>query len=266
MKFKIDHDYHIHSYLTPCAGHPPAQNAKTILEYGKKNGLQHLCITDHFWDTENLPPMETAWFKKYDYSYIKQILPFPEDSECRMHLGCETDMDMFFTVGVSEKLYDKLDFIIVATSHLHGRRWTIREENVSVADRAALYMERNHRLLDTDLPFHKVGLAHFTCSLMEYKSDGTYLDILNHITDAEYREFFERAAKAGLGIELNCNRKEISVEAVLRPYRIAKECGCKFYLGSDAHTPDDFAGAIERFSAMIDALGLSEEDKFRPLG
>ena len=266
MKFQIDHDYHIHSYLTPCAGHPPAQNTETFLAYAKANGLKHLCITDHFWDSENVPPMETAWFKKYDYPYIRQILPFPEDAECRMHLGCETDMDMFFTVGVSEKLYDKLEFILVATSHLHGRRWTISPDNVTVADRASLYMERNHKLLDMDLPFHKVGIAHFTCDLMQYKCEGTYVDILNHITDTEYRDFFSRAAKKGVGIELNTYAHEASNEAIMRPYRIAKDCGCKFFLGSDAHAPEGFHDAMERFSALINALDLTEEDKFRPFG
>ena len=266
MKYKIDNDLHIHSYLSPCAGHPPSQNAENILAYGKKNGLKHLCITDHFWDSENVPPMETAWFKKSDFPYIQRILPLPKDEECHLHFGCETDMDMFFTVGVSDKLYDKLEFIIVATSHLHGRRWTIREDNVSVADRAALYMERNHKLLDMDLPFHKVGLAHFTCDLMQYKGEGTYIDILNHVTDAEYCELFSRAAKAGMGIELNVTMAEATNPATLRPYRLAKECGCKFYLGSDAHSLEGFSDAMLRFQTIVDALQLTEEDKFHPFG
>jgi histidinol phosphatase-like PHP family hydrolase len=266
MEYLIDHDYHIHSYLTPCAGHPPAQNAENILKYGKGMGMKHLCITDHFWDSENVLPMESAWFKNYNYPYISRILPFPEDGECKLHLGCETDMDLSFNIGVSEKLYDKLEFIIVATSHLHGQGWTITEDNITVKDRAALYLERNHRLLDMDLPFHKVGLAHFTCSLIDYKCQGSNIDILNHITDLEYRELFSRAAKAGMGIELNTEPYEAENEATLRPYRIAKECGCKFYLGSDAHTPEAFNTAGERFRSVIDALELTEEDKFRPFG
>jgi len=263
MKYQIDHDYHIHSYLTPCAGHPPAQNAENILAYGKRMGMKHLCITDHFWDSENVSPMESAWFKNYGYPYVSRILPLPADEECKLHLGCETDMDLFFNVGVSDKLYDKLEFIIVATSHLHAPGWTVREDNTSVADRAAIYMERNHKLLDMDLPFRKVGLAHPTCELIDYKCTGSYLDILNYVTDKEYRELFSRAAAVGMGIELNMTLEEASQEAALRPYRIAKDCGCKFYLGSDAHTPGGLEGARERFEIMINALELSENDKFR---
>ena len=45
-------------------------------------------------------------------------------------------------------------------------------------------------------------------------------------------------------------------------FKIEKECGCKFYLGSDAHERHAFDGANEAFSRAIDILDLKEEDKF----
>jgi len=70
----------------------------------------------------------------------------------------------------------------------------------------------------------------------------------------------------GLGIELNMGHGELTDpakrETVLRPYFIAKEQGCRFYLGSDAHHPSDLDGAMTRFSLMVDALDLTENDKF----
>ena len=41
------------------------------------------------------------------------------------------------------------------------------------------------------------------------------------------------------------NFSEEEKETILRPYRIAKRCGCKFYCGSDAHTPSEFEGYKE---------------------
>ena len=64
-------------------------------------------------------------------------------------------------------------------------------------------MERNHALLDMKLPFEKMGLAHFTCSLMARNCEGSHVDILNEISDSSYAEFFERVAKSGMGVELN---------------------------------------------------------------
>ena len=52
------------------------------------------------------------------------------------------------------------------------------------------------------------------------------------------------------------------LESILRPYKIAKKCGCKFYLGSDAHTQDGFIGAKENFEKIVDLLELEESDKF----
>lgn len=38
MKFQIDHDYHIHSFLSTCSS-DPAETPEAILRYGEENGL-----------------------------------------------------------------------------------------------------------------------------------------------------------------------------------------------------------------------------------
>ena len=45
-------------------------------------------------------------------------------------------------------------------------------------------------------------------------------------------------------------------------YRLAKEEGCKFYLASDAHHPDQLDIIPERAPAVVEALGLTEDDQF----
>ena len=47
-------------------------------------------------------------------------------------------------------------------------------------------------------------------------------------------------------------------------FKIAKECGCKFYFGSDAHHPFEFDLLKDRADFFINALDLTEDDKFRP--
>ena len=52
------------------------------------------------------------------------------------------------------------------------------------------------------------------------------------------RRLFAKAAQHGVGIELNSSDMNFLNEeesVVLRPCKIIKRCGCKFYLGSDAH-------------------------------
>ena len=84
--------------------------------------------------------------------------------------------------------------------------------------------------------------------------------------EEELRQVFAKAAKVGAGIEINSDDmkfKPEECETILRPYRIAKEVGCKFYMGSDAHRPSALEEAKEVYERIIDLLGLKEDDKFR---
>lgn len=259
MKYAIDHDLHLHSHLSSCS-RDPEQTNEAILNYAGQLGLRHICLTDHFWDST----VEGAsnWYKPQNYEHISKALPLPKSDGIRFDFGCETDFDRNMTLGISRETIDKLDFVIVPTSHLHMAGFTIDEDLASVTGRAKYYMKRNHALLDMELPFHKMGLAHFTCVLLAKKCEGSRDDIINSITDSEYAEFFERVSAKGMGIELNTGISDASNESALRPYRIAKACGCKFYLGSDAHTATELQYSLARFVSIVDALELTEEDKF----
>lgn len=259
MKFIIDHDLHLHSQLSSCSGHP-GQTTEALLNYAREQGFRHICITDHFWD--EAVPGASDWYRPQNLPHIAQSLPLPEAEGITFHFGCETDFNRFNTLGISRETLDKLDFVIVPTSHLHMIGVNIAPEDTSVDRRAEYYMARNHALLDMDLPFTKMGLAHFTCCLLDRGCEGSYVDILDAITDEQYAEFFERLAASGMGLEINTSLQDASIESVLRPYRIARACRCKFYLGSDAHTPNELRDARPRFEAMVDALGLTEDDKF----
>ena len=65
------------------------------------------------------------------------------------------------------------------------------------------------------------------------------------------------------GCETELNKGfTLGADVVLRPYIIAKQCGCKFYCGSDAHHPNALDRAKAIFERTIDLLKLTEEDKF----
>ena len=87
---------------------------------------------------------------------------------------------------------------------------------------------------------------------------------LSLIKDEDMKRLFAKAAKLGLGIELNVGAWELSESALpetIRPYRIAAECGCKFYLGSDAHAPDELN--LANPARMAELLCLDETQKFK---
>lgn len=262
MQYIVDHDLHIHSQLSLCSGHPEQTPAR-ILQYAVQNHFKTICLTDHFWD-ENVPGAP-GWYQAQNMEHIRAALPLPEAEGVRFLFGCETEMDKHFTVGISDKVFDKLDFIIVPINHLHMTDFTIDREMDAPDRRADWYVRRFDALLDMDLPFHKLGLAHLTCRLIDQRTPEAHLDVLDYISDDTFRELFTKTAARGCGVELNFTYrayKASQLDRALRPYRIAADCGCRFYFGSDAHVPEELDKAYANFTDIRDALGLTEDQKF----
>lgn len=263
MKFKIDHDYHIHSQLSSCS-RDPEQTPDRILQYAKENGLSRICLTDHYWDSA--VDGASQWYRPQDFDHIANAMPLPQDEKVEFLFGCETDMDQLMTVGIPAARFDEFDFIIIPTTHLHMTGFTISNEDAESNERRAqLWVERLDALLHKSLPFGKIGLAHLVCGLIKRESREEYLNVLSLIPDAEMERLFTMAAELGCGIELNQSDMSFGddeADVVLRPFRIAKSCGCKFYLGSDAHHPTEFKKSKGVFERAVTLLDLKESDKF----
>lgn len=262
MKYKIDHDYHIHSLLSSCSSDPD-ETPERILRYGEELGFTDLCLTDHLWDS--LIPCQDGWYEPQNVEHVMHSLPLPQGKNTRFHFGCETEMGTGGIIALHKDNFDKFDFIIVPTTHLHFG-FDI-SKNADARERAEAYVNRFEALLNYDLPFRKVGIAHLACELL---LSGRRAEVLDLVDKNRLAEAFKAAANKGMGIELNAcdfnfkNENEVQRQTVIGIFRLAKEQGCKFYLGSDAHHPKDLTVAYERFSFAIDALDLTEDDKFRP--
>ncbi|MBR6556145.1 MAG: hypothetical protein IKT60_01825 [Clostridia bacterium] len=262
MKFQIDHDLHIHSGLSLCSN-DPQQNPEAILNYARSNGLRTVCIADHYWD-ESIPGA-SGWYAMQNTAHITAALPLPQAEGIDFLFGCETEWDRFNTLAIGREMMEKLDFIVVPLTHFHMKGYTLFDgQRESAQTLAKAWLDRLDIFLSRDLPFHKMGLAHLTTYGIDIDSWENYIAALNCIPQAELERVMRRAAKAGVGIELNaCDMKcsDADLEAVLRIYRAAKTAGCKFYLGSDAHHPEEFGGVSAYFALAIDTLGLTEDDK-----
>lgn len=265
MRYKIDHDYHIHTRLSLCS-EDDGQTPAAILELAKRRNLKKICLTDHFWD-ETVPcnTMVNWWYEQQNYPHIAQSLPLPTDPAVEFLFGCEADMDSDDTIGLSRERVDEFGFIIVATTHFHhmgGEKWGDRSNAVL----ARRWVERFDAVLNADLPFHRVGIAHLACDLINGKSRADYLETLDLIPQNEMERLFSRAKEVGMGIELNCGDMRFDdneADTILRLFRTAKYCGCKFYLASDAHERHNFDDSNDYlFERGITALSLTESDKF----
>ena len=93
-------------------------------------------------------------------------------------------------------------------------------------------------------PFQPVGFGAYRMEAQSLISDNTY------------GELFTMASKRGIGLEINGSTNN---EESFRLYGIAKECGCKFTLGTDAHSRKALAN-LENTQPILDRLAMTEDD------
>lgn len=259
MRYIADHDFHIHSTISPCC-HDENQTPENILKYAKENGLKQICLTNHLWDEKVKSP--SVWHEKQRFGCLAEALPLPQDENVEFLFGAEADMDYEYTVGVSEERYDIFDFIVIPTTHLHLAGYTVKEKIQTPEEAAEHWVKRLDELLKKDLPWHKTGIAHLTCN---HILKGRAPEVIKLLDDKVLYNLFQKCSEKGVGIELNMKTLALSQEEkdiLLRPYFIAKDCGCKFYLGSDSHKLDALKTSKENFEDIITLLDLKETDKF----
>lgn len=263
MKYCIDHDYHIHTYLSSCS-QEPEQTKENILLYAKRNNLKSICLTDHYWDSA--VPGASRWYTPQNYDHISKSLPLPCEDGIKYMFGCETDLKSDLTLGIPKERFNDFDFIIIPTTHLHMKGFTVSSDaHEDSAERASLWVKRLDAVLNMDLPFHKIGIAHLACSLTDPRSPENHIKTLSLISREEMERLFTKAASLGCGIEINQSDAQDAMtksETIFDMFKVAKSCGCKFYLGSDSHSPRGFVDTTKCFEYAIDMLGLTEDDKF----
>ncbi len=259
MKYIADHDFHIHTTVSSCC-RDENQTPDRLLQYALQNDFHKVCITNHFWD--ETVKSEAEWHPAHTYERLKTVLPLPKSEKATLLFGAEIDIDYNGVLGISPQILDEMDFVTVATTHLHLAGNTVREKIQTPDEAAQIWLQKIRTLLQMDLPFHKMGIAHLTCGHIMKGSTPQVIELLPH---KDLYEIFEDCATKGVGIELNMKTLAMDEEVkqiLLRPYYIAKDCGCKFYLGSDSHKGTALETAKAEFESIITLLDLQENDKF----
>lgn len=267
MKFPIDHDLHCHTFVSGCSL-DPEQNPAAILAFAKAHGYTAMCTTDHLWDPA--APGVFTCYKRQTMELQKSILPLPREDGIRFEFGCETEwrgiVDGKPTLGLAPEHYGEFGFIIVPPNHFHFRPFVRPDECDTPQKVAELLVTRLEELQEMPLPWEKVGIAHMNCGLV-FK-EGRPSDVFDAIDEDRYRAAMRFFAAQGAGIELNCSsfgNPDFAAhpESHLRLFRMAKDEGCRFYLGSDAHHPAELMDVPNRAPAIIEALGLEGKHLYR---
>jgi len=269
---KVTHDFHIHTYLSLCAPDKTG-TVENYVESAKKHGLKKIGFANHFWGSNSGDPeyYKNVRMNPYDYyltqnyEYISQIRPEIKAVDCgdiKLYFGCEAEYDPFKRgIAVTPEQAEELDFIIVPNSHTH---MMMQKSLYEPYEKHIEFMfQAFYDIVNCDLSKYVTAIAHpFQAVASPYDRN-----ILNKlITDDRYKKAFDAAAQKGIAIEINVfplsAGSENAVEKLeedIRMFLLAKECGCKFIFGSDAHIISEhkyFSDADK----ISDILGLTEED------
>ncbi|NLF21620.1 MAG: PHP domain-containing protein [Lentisphaerae bacterium] len=261
MSTFVTHDYHFHSTLSACC-HDECMRPETVLAHAAEHGFEEICLTDHLWDPD--VPGASSWYRPQGIRHVRSALPLPRHERVRFFFGCETEYCGGGKLGLSRAHFDEFDFVVIPTTHMHMRGFVRPEAVVTEAQMVELYVDRLEELVRLDLPWNKVGIAHLTCNLL-FK-EGDVGAILRQLDEARLLRVFDRLARTGAGIELNASSLagwQADPDTWLRPYRLAKRAGCRFYSASDAHVLENLGQIAAVIPGVVAALALTERDRYR---
>jgi len=111
----LNHDIHIHTYLSACCTDKTNHVPDKILKYAFQTGLH----TVGFSDNPSLTP--SKWYQKQDASQIDKIKQdiFPTFSPVKVLLGCEAETIAPGKFGITKEFTENIDYVLLACSHFH---------------------------------------------------------------------------------------------------------------------------------------------------
>ena len=257
---KIQHDFHIHTELSLCANE--TATVDNYLEIAKNIGLKKMGFSNHFWDDG----IEGAsdWYKRQNYQHLLQLKPELEKaagSDIQLYFGCETEYDPFHHgVAITEETAEKFDYILVPNSHTSAMMpkdcYMLYQKHVE------FMIQAYEEIIDSNVSRYITAMAH------PFEAVGCPYDnsiLIDMISDDMYKRLFEKTANKGIAFEINVGSMrnkttdEIATCSQIRMFKIAKECGCKFIFGSDAHTNEDHS-SYSNADMVAELLDLKERD------
>ena len=257
---KIEHDFHIHTTLSLCAR--PTATLENYLQTAEKLGLKKLGFSDHFWDSCFAAPNE--FYEKQDMDHVsllKEKLMQTKAAGIEMFWGCEAEYDpVRRDVGIARETAEQFDFLIVPNSHTH---MMMPKAFYHPYQKHAEFMVQAYEdIINSPVSRDITAIAHpFDAVCCPYDRGILY----DMISDDCFKRLFEQTAEKEIAVEINLacvhgrTKEQIEKWEAIRMFRLAKECGCRFIFGSDAHCDQDHS-SFANGGLIADMLSLKESD------
>jgi histidinol phosphatase-like PHP family hydrolase len=262
---KFYQDLHVHTYLSACCREKERQTPRAILALAERMNVSTIGFSDHVWANPEIVPSD--WYRPQDTSQISRLR---EDlagvsTEIDVLVGCEADMIAPGAFGITAEFAQELDFVLLACSHFHMSGFVAQPEG-----KTPRHLGRH--MLDFFLSGVSSGLA--TSIAHPFYPLGyfdQYDSAIDAISDAEFLDVFGAAAEHDVALEITTafipthSARSFSIETPIRFLSLAKQAGCKFTLGTDAHSPEAQM-RLPELVALTKPIGLTGEDIFHARG
>lgn len=260
---RAEHDFHVHTHLSSCA-----KDSATIEHYvrrARELGIKKMGISDHMWDSA--VPGAPKWYVPQNFEHIQTIrdeINAVEHEGIEFLIGCECEYDRVGEgVAVSEAVAEQLDFMLVPNSHTHI---TMPKDLYEPHQAHADYMLKAfYDIINSPVAKYITAIPHpFMAVCCPYPNT----ELIKLITDDQFKACFTAAAEKGIAMEINPCHFRGELETIyngqlMRMYRIMRDCGCKFTIGTDSHS-DTGHDAYRNIYIPISLLELKEDD-FAPI-
>ncbi|MBU0512853.1 MAG: hypothetical protein KJ638_14285 [Chloroflexi bacterium] len=261
----IDHDIHLHTYLSSCCSDKEHHRPGAIITLAEEMGLNTIGFSDHIWANPDLEPND--WYRPQDESQISRLRSnlAAVSTDIRVLIGCEADTAAPGKFSITPEFAQGLDYVLLACNHFHLKDVVQQPESDSAYDIArhilAFFISGVRSGLATSIahPFVPYGYLH------------QYDQAIATISEAEFLDTFGIASEMGVGIEITVSffppkpeqdsppQPCWNIETPIRVLSLAKQAGCKFTFGTDAHCPER-QRRLPELSFFEKILGLTGRD------
>ena len=249
-------DLHLHTNLSCCA--PETTFVESFLPHCESEGIDTLGFSNHLYTWRGL---EHTLKIRDEIEKIKSL------HNLKIFVGCEAETVYGDTPDLKPEDAANFDYVLLAPSHILNLKKRYSHIDLDDIDTYRELLIENFKAacrLQYGVP---TGIAHPLYPIC-HKSQQ---EVLDGITDEQLYDCFTLAAQNDKSIEIHAciyrNSVNLDDEGLSPTYikllKIAKQCGCKFHFGSDAHKTEQFIGVHAMLERAACRAGITEDDLWK---
>jgi len=250
-------DLHLHTNLSYCA--PSTTKLASYLPHCANEGIAKIGIANHLYANNGV---------EHILQIQQEIRVSRENSPIEILLGCEAELFYGQEPMLSKKDAACFDYVLLAPSHIFNQMHEYKTFDLSTSEKIRKLIIDNFKCAC----YQELGVPTAICHPLYPICAPNQQEIIDGITDKELTECYTLAAEKNKSIEVHAcvYRNSVPLDgeglspSYIRMLSIAKECGCKFHFGSDAHSPESFVGTHSLLERAAERAGICKDDLWEP--